>query len=95
MSFLKEELNKFDKEFPELVKMSDYQTYRNVCDKTKVKSFITASHLRLLERVIEIVESDRVQLREPDDHLPNVYQYLKGKNDLRDTILQELKNIKE
>ena len=53
----------------------------------------------LLESVIEMVEKDRVILREPNDHLPNVYRHLNAKNELRDEIISslqsELKAIKE
>ncbi len=32
----------FDKEFPELVTLSDQTTYKNVCDRTKVRSFVSS-----------------------------------------------------
>ena len=33
--------SKLDKEFPELVKMSDGRTYRNVCDKERIKELLS------------------------------------------------------
>ena len=46
-----------------------------------------------LREVVEIVERNRVELRDEKDHLPNTYQYLKGKNDLRDELLTHLKTL--
>lgn len=46
-------------------------------------------------RILEIIKSGRVILRDPSDYLPAAYQYLKGKNDLRDNLITAITSIKE
>lgn len=55
---------------------------------------LAAMHSTTLDEVEKLIEQDRVELRDPSDHLPNAYQYLKGKNDLRDWLLTRLKEMR-
>jgi len=48
----------------------------------------------LLDEVIATIEQGKVPLRDKSDHLPNAYQYLKGKNEARDDVIDLLRAFK-
>jgi hypothetical protein len=56
----KELREKFDKEFPELVTLTDHKTYRNVCDKEKVKDFIHKALLSQRQGIIKECEGLKI-----------------------------------
>ncbi len=85
-NFTKEELEKFDEEI-------DLRWGQDTAELTeKIKAFISASHLRLLERCIEAIKKNRDRhQKESCDH-PENCDYWHGHNRSM-IIINELKSI--
>lgn len=50
---------------------------------------------QFIDGLIAFEEGRMVVLRDKEDHLPNAYQWLKGKNEARQETLAHLKKLKE
>lgn len=59
----------------------------------KIKHWHKQSLKQILEALIAIEQGKMVTLREKEDHLPNAYQWLKGKNEAREETISHIKNI--
>lgn len=58
-----------------------------------MKDFISSLLLSQKEKIIEILEGRKIPLRAPEDHLPNAYQFLKGKNEALSDAIQVIKEL--
>lgn len=67
-------------------------------DKNEVMPYVNwhkQSLRQFIDGLVEWEEGRMVVLREKEDHLPNAYQWLKGKNEAREETISHLKEIRK
>lgn len=85
----------WEKEFDE--KFEGYWRGHAIPDEIKffISSLLRAQREEAIEAVEKWAKGREIPLRDPSDHLPNAYQFLKGKNEAFTDLLSFLSSIKE